>query len=154
MHGYLHHEGEGKKGAVDVASVVMNHMQTCLIPADFNPRNASNLTNKIIFVADNCAGEKKTNTVARLANLLVRGRCFATAEVAFLVKGHAKNSCDRSFNLMKQCFHGKNAHTKSMALDILNTSKDVTMINCAPAILKDYDTLLDKLCKKHPPLLS
>ena len=151
LHGYLYHEGEGKKGAVNVASMVMHYIKTYLIPADFNPRTTSNLSNKITFVADNCIGQNKNNTVIRLANLLVEGGYFATAEVAFLVKGHTKNSCDRSFNLMKQYFHGKNVYTKSMALSILNTSKDVSMIDCTPAIFKDYDTLLDKLYKRYPP---
>ena len=151
LHGYLCHEGEGKKGGVNVPSMVMNHMQTYLMPSGFNPRSNNCLTNKITFAADNCTGQNKNNAVIRLANLLVEGGYFATAEVAFLVKGHTKNSCDRSFNLMKQHFHGKNACAKEMALKVLNKSSDATMVDCTPSIFKDCDTLLDKLCKKCPP---
>ena len=32
LHGYLHNEGEGKKGGMNVASMVINYMQTYLIP--------------------------------------------------------------------------------------------------------------------------
>ena len=151
LHGYLHHEGEGKKGGANVASVVMNYAQTYLMPSGSNPRSNNCLTNKITFAADNCAGQNKNNAAIRLANLLVEGGHFATAEVAFLVKGHTKNSCDRSFNLMKQHFYGKNACTKEMALKVLNKSSDATMVDCTPSIFKDCDALLDKLCKKHPP---
>ena len=151
MHSYLCHEGEGEKGGVNVASMVMNCTQTCLAPSSFNPRSNNCLTNKITFAADNCTGQNKNNTVIRLANSLVKGGCFAAAEVAFLVKGHTKNSCDRSFNLMKQCFHRKNVRTKEMTLKALNKISDVTMVDCTPSIFKDCDALLDKLCKRCPP---
>ena len=82
-----------------------------------------------------------------LAKLLVEGGYFTTAKVAFLVKSYAKNSCDRSFNLIKQCFHRKNACTKSIAPKALNKSSDVTMIDYTLSIFKNYDTLLEKLHK-------
>lgn len=91
--GFLYHEGEGKKGANNAASLIKWFLFHHIIPSNFLP-GAHPLTNSITWVCDNCAGQNKNNVVPRLANMLVEGGYFNTINACFLVKGHTKNSCD------------------------------------------------------------
>ena len=74
--------------------MILDYLHTYPILSDFNLRDTNNLSNKITFVTDNCAGQNKNNNAIHLANLLIEGVYFTTVEIIFLVKGYTKNSCD------------------------------------------------------------
>ena len=59
------------------------------------------------FAFDNCGRQNENHMVSpRLLCFVKRGACNAIRTI-FLIKGHAKNDCDMTFNLMKQG-HRKN----------------------------------------------
>ena len=70
MHGYVHHEGEGKKRDDAVVSVIKQFLFNSIIPSDFVP-NSNPMTNKLTWVCNNCPGQHKNNVFLRLANMLV-----------------------------------------------------------------------------------
>ena len=88
--------------------------------------------------------------VLRLANLLVEGGFFSTVTVAFLVKGHTKNSCDRNFNAMKKIYHKRNIFTKDEVLKILGESEYITMIDTTLDFFNNLESLQDSIYYKYP----
>ena len=138
LHGFLYHEGEGKKGSNNVASLVRWFLFDQIIPHDFIPF-AQPLDNSITWICDNCTGQNKNNVVLRLANMLVEGGYFSKITICFLVKGHTKNSCDRNFNSMKCIYHSTNVCTKEEALDILSQSENITMVDVTPSFMIDIE---------------
>ena len=58
MHGYVHHEGEGKKRDDAVVSVIKQFLFNSIIPSDFVP-NSNPMTNKLTWVCNNCPVKKK-----------------------------------------------------------------------------------------------
>jgi hypothetical protein len=54
---------------------------------------------------------------------------FRNVEFVFYVRGHTNNACDRLFNQMKIHFHKDQVHSYGMALKILNSQPNVSMID-------------------------
>ena len=90
LHVHLYHEGEGKKGGNNVASLVMKSLITMKLINDFKtPGTASNDVLHIVF--DNCSGQNKNNMVLCLVPYLVDMGFFREVHFIFLVIGHTKN---------------------------------------------------------------
>lgn len=86
----------------------------------------------------------------RLVNLLVKGGYFVTVNIVFLIKGHAKNTCDRTFNLMKKGHRKKQACAKEQALTVLGTHDDVTIINATSSMFHECNSWQNQFCRKYP----
>jgi len=92
MYYHVYHERVGKKGANNVASLIMkmlwglNLLCEDLVGGELN----------IVF--DNCSGQNKNNTVLKLAAWLMAMWYFKSVQFIFLVVGHTKNAADCLFN--------------------------------------------------------
>ena len=98
---------------------------------------------KLCIIADNCGGQNKNNTVLRLAGWLVDMGYFASVVFIFLVRGHTKNCCDRSFNLLKNTFHNKDLFTCDDVLENFSTNPHCTVVDCNKSTFKDCGKMLD-----------
>ena len=78
---------------------------------------------EINIVMDNCGGQNKNRFVLRLLHVLVMYKICSIARIIFLIKGHTKNPCDRSFNHMKKEARKRNVYTPTDLIDALNQSR-------------------------------
>ena len=83
---YVYHEGQGKKGGNNVASMVMLYLKKK------GWLNWQKTGKELNILLDNCGGQNKNNFVLWLANLLVECKFFKTVNFIFYVKGHTKIS--------------------------------------------------------------
>jgi hypothetical protein len=60
---------------------------------------------KLTIAMDNCGGQNNNNVVLRLAPYLVEMGYLKTFDFCVCVRGHTKNSCDRTFDQMKLKYH-------------------------------------------------
>ncbi len=92
MYAHLYHEGVGKKGANNVASLVLKTLtQQNLLQED-------SAGGELNIIVDNCSGQNKNNTVLKLAAWLKAMGYFRQVNFIFLVVGHTKNAADLLFN--------------------------------------------------------
>jgi hypothetical protein len=127
-HGYT--EDVGKKGANNVASLIMKTLPKLNLLCEDSVGSELN----IIF--DNCSGQNKNNTVLKLPAWLM---------AIFLVVGHTKNASDRLFNLLKQDYWKQNLCTFDKLVRTLDKSSSLTI---HPTLSKDFlnhSKLLDGL---------
>ena len=95
MYAYIYNERVGKKGANNVASLILKTLQQLNLLQD----DAAGGELYIIF--DNCLGQNKNNTVLKLAGWLQAMGYFKKVEFIFLIVGHTKNAADSLFNSLK-----------------------------------------------------
>ena len=96
MHTHVYHEGIGKKGANNVASLIVETLRK------LNLLRENSVGGELNIIFDNCSGQNKNNAVIRLAGWLNAMNYFKEVNFLFLVVGHTKNSADRLFNCLKQ----------------------------------------------------
>ena len=84
MHPHLYHEGVGKKGANNVASLIVKTLQQLNILREYSVGGELNIK------FDNCLGQNKNN----MDN-------FKLVNFIFLIVGHTKNAADCLFNSLK-----------------------------------------------------
>ena len=136
---HVYHEGVGKKGANNVASLILKtlHQQNRL------RKDCAGGELNIFF--NNCSGQNKNNTVIKLAGWLQAMGYFITVNFIFLVVGHTKNAADRLFNSLKKEYRKKNMFTMEVLCEALNASNYVSIIPTVSDDFFDYDTLFKKL---------
>jgi hypothetical protein len=122
MHCHVYHEGIGKKGGTNVASLIVKTLQDMNILRESNPGGELN----IIF--DNCTGQNKNNTVLKLVMWLKEMGFFMRVNFVFLIVGHTKNACDHLFNLLKHQYCQKNTYTMDKLIESLSWSQKITVI--------------------------
>ena len=124
LHAKVYGEDVAGKGGNCVASMIMEHVQSQLVPtpgeANVEPIKELNL------VMDNCGGQNKNRHVLRLLTVLVKRQIVKRVNAIFLVKGHTKNPCDRMFNLLKKDTREDNIYTPAMLFEALNRQDGVT----------------------------
>ena len=98
LHSHVYHEGNGKKGANNVASLLMKTMKTMGIMRE--DMVGGELT--IVFV--NCSGQNKNNTILKLLVFLVEMEYFKKVQLLFLLIGHTTNACDHLLNVLKNIY--------------------------------------------------
>ena len=64
MHAHVYHEGIGKKGANNVASLIIETLRK------LNLLRENSVGSELNIIFDNCSGQNKNNTVIRLAGWL------------------------------------------------------------------------------------
>jgi hypothetical protein len=121
MHAHLYHKGVGKKGANNVASLIVKMLQQLNILCEDSVGGELN----IIF--DNCSGQNKNNTVLKLAAWLMAMNYFKEVNFTFLIVGHTKNAADRLFNSLKTEYRLQNLFTFQDLSEALNRSQMVTV---------------------------
>ncbi len=126
MYVHIYHEGVGKKGANNVASLIMK-MQRRL-----NLLRKDSACGELNIIFDNCSGHNKNNTVLKLAVWLKVAGYFKIVNFIFLIVGHTKNATDRLFNFLKHEYCLQNIFTMEALVEKLNASESVTVVLAEP----------------------
>jgi hypothetical protein len=92
MHAHLYHEGVGKKGANNVASLIIKTLR------QLNILCKDSVGGELNIIFDNCLGQNKNNSVLKLAAWLMAMNYFKLVNFTFLIVGHTKNAADCLFN--------------------------------------------------------
>jgi hypothetical protein len=142
LHCHVYHEGVGKKGANNVASLIMKTLRELQLLRDDAVGGELN----IIF--DNCSGQNKNNTVIKLALWIMAMGYFKKVQFIFLVVGHTKNAADRLFNSLKTDYRSQNLFTFDQLATALDRSPSVTIHRTVANDFLDYDSLLDGIYRK------
>ncbi len=93
MYTHVYHEGVGKKGANNVASLIVKSLRR------LNLLREDTAGGELNIIFDNCSGQNKNNTVLKLSAWLKAMGYFNC--VNFFIVGHTKKSADRLFNSLK-----------------------------------------------------
>lgn len=88
---YLYHEGTTNKGSNELCSLLMDYLE-----------NVTPEIKEIRLFSDNCSGQNKNHTLARLLLALTETRRFDKIEQLFPVRGHSFLPCDRDFAIIKR----------------------------------------------------
>jgi hypothetical protein len=78
--------------------------------------------------------------VLRFLVILVKRKVCKVARAIFLVRGHTKNDCDRSFNLLKKGIRKENIYTPEELFACMNKANDVEAIQVPEDGFHDWDT--------------
>jgi hypothetical protein len=139
MHCHVYNEAVAKKGANNVASLIVKTLRQLNLLRDDSAGGELN----IIF--DNCSGQNKNNTVLRLAAWLKQMGYFKKVKFVFLIVGHTKNAADRLFNSLKHEYRKENIFTMQALFDCLGVSDSVTVVPSVAEDFLDYDALFDDI---------
>jgi hypothetical protein len=140
---YIYHEGEGKKGGNNVASLIMKH----IIDKGWNvPHRGEELN----IIMDNCAGQNKNRMVLRIAPLLIELNWYYKVNMIFLVAGHTKNAADRLFNLLKKEYRKTNIYNMEQLQAKLSEHRLVEAVKVGVDDFYDFDEYLNKIYNQVP----
>jgi hypothetical protein len=139
LHCHVYHEGDGKKGANNVASLIIKTLR------QLNLLREDSVGGELSIVFNNCSGENKNNTVLRLAAWLMAIGYFKEVNFIFPVVGHTKNAADCLFNTLKNKYHKQNLFTFQGLVETLNKSLMVTIHSANPEDFLDYNKLMSSL---------
>jgi hypothetical protein len=95
LHCHVYTEGVGKKGANNVALLIMKTLQK------LNLLHKDSVGGELNIIFHNCSGKNKHNTVLKLPAWLMAMGYFNEIHFIFLVVDHTKNAADRLVNLLK-----------------------------------------------------
>jgi hypothetical protein len=133
LHAHVYHEGEGKCGGNNVASLLLKTLETKGLLTHNNPPGK-----KLVSVFDNCSGQNKNGMVLKLVPWLVEMDYFEEVEFMFLIVGHTKNPADRLFNLLKQKYRSMNLFTMEDLINCVNENESVTALQSEGDDFKDF----------------
>jgi hypothetical protein len=139
LHAHVYHEGVGKKGMNNVASLIIKTLQK------LNIFHKDSVGGELNIIFDNCSGQNKNNTVLRLAAWLTAMNYFKEVNFIFLVVGHTQNAADRLFACLKTEYHKQNIFTFQDFLETLTRSDMVMVHPETPEDFLNYDKLLSTL---------
>ena len=150
MHCHVYHEGIGKKGANNVASLIVKTLW------EINLLHENSVGGELNIIFDNCSGQNINNTVLKLAAWLKATGYFKTVNFIFLIIGHTKNAADCLFNSLKSEYCKQNIFTMEALVKKLNTSELVIVHPSArddflnySALFKIFSDLAGKIKKNH-----
>jgi hypothetical protein len=145
LNAYIYHEGEGKKGGNNVASLIMQYLdEQAYIKRGRGPRKELNI------VMDNCGGQNKNRYVLRLAPLCVELRYYRRVNIIFLVAGHTKNAADRLFNLLKVQYRKRQVFSMEQLQQTLDENEYVNCIKVDEDEFYDFGKFEDSIYKQTP----
>jgi hypothetical protein len=139
LHCHVYHEGVGKKGANNVASLIIKTLQQPNLLCE------DSVGSELNIVFNNCLGQNTNNTVLRLAAWLMAMGYFKEVNFIFLIVGHTNNAADRLFNSLKNEYRNQNLFTFQGLVDTLNKLLMVTIHPANPEGFLDYDKLMSSL---------
>ena len=142
MHCHLYTDAIGKKGANNVASLIMKTLR------HLNILRKDSVGSELNIVFDNCCGQNKNNTVLRLAVWISQSAYFLQINFIFLVVGHTKNAADRLFNLLRVMYRKKNLYIFDQLVEALGMSRTITVHPTVSEDFLDYGNLFDFFYKK------
>ena len=137
LYAHVYHEGEGKKGANNVVSLVN---KTLLLK---NLLRAGDPGKELNIIYDNCSGQNKNNNVLKFAIWLTEMGFFNEVNFVFLIVGHTKNAADRLFNCLKVQYRRQNIYTMDQLLHVLDDSPKVSVHQATASDFFDWDLYLN-----------
>lgn len=91
---FMWHEGEGRRGANEIASCLYNHLNSFI---------SNTSTDSIIFYSDSCAGQNKNSYVSTMFTLYLKtNQNIKTIDHKFLEPGHTHMECDVDHALIER----------------------------------------------------
>ena len=139
---HVYHEGVGKKGGNNVASLLVNELNR------LNILQPDKTGKELTIIMDNCAGQNKNRMVLRLANYLVEADFFETVNFIFYVVGHTKNACDRWFNTLKKNYRRRNIYSFDQMIDSMKTNSKINVTVTKESDFKNWDKFFDQHYKR------
>jgi hypothetical protein len=136
---YTYFEDHAGKGGNNVTSMLWLMLKQKGIVAPPDADDADPLK-ELNFVFDNCGGQNKNRMVLRFLVVLVKRKICKLARAIFLVRGHTKNDCDRSFNLLKKHVRHENIYTPEELFISMNKAEDVEAIQVPEDGFCDWDS--------------
>jgi hypothetical protein len=141
---YIYHEGEGKKGGNNVASLIMKH----IIDRDWHKERGGR--GELNIIMDNCAGQNKNKMVLRLAPFLVELGWYQKVNMIFLVAGHTKNAADWLFNLLKKEYQKSNIYNMQQLVNKLNDHRLIHAVKVGAEDFYDFNSYFDSIYTQIP----
>lgn len=135
---YCFHEGHGAKGGDSVTSMLHYYLNRRGLLVGGGGH--------LVLVCDNCGGQNKNRMVIRYCVWLLETKSFSKVSLLFLVAGHTKNPCDRSFNLLKKEYHRTNIFDVDDLVRVLD-SHPLVSAEYAPDF-REWDKYLDQLYQR------
>ena len=119
MHCHVYTDAVGRKGANNVASLIMKTSR------HLNFLHDDEHSSELNIIFDNCCGQNKNNTVSRLETWIAKMGCFLEVNFIFLIVGRTKNAADRLFNSLKVQYRKRNLYTFNQLVEALGTSRTI-----------------------------
>jgi hypothetical protein len=150
LYAHVYHEGKGKKGGNNVASLILKTLRLLgpLIP------DGGVSIKELNIVFDNCSGQNKNNHVLRLVPFLVEMDYFQRVNFIFLVVGHAKNVCDHLFNILKLNLRKKDVVTFDDFLKNMNLHESCTAIPAESGDFRDINGFFNAYYHRYNAVLK
>lgn len=148
MHCHVYHEGVGKKGANNVASLIISTLRA------ENIMRENDIGGELNIVFDNCSGQNKNNTVLKLSVWLVELGYFKAVNLIFLIVGHTKNAADHLFNALKFEYRKHNIFTMEKLISHLSFSESITVQPTKADQFFDYDKYFDSYYRNFEGLVK
>lgn len=145
---HVYFEYDGKKGGNNFASLIWKELHR-------KGLKAGSKAKELNFVFDNCSGQNKNRMVIRLLTISVALGYAKKVVAIFLIRGHTKNDCDRTFNLMKILYRKSNVYTPQQLLQHIETNDKVTCVPVDSTVdFKDFCAFEEKYLSKLPKMLN
>ena len=144
MDAYYYFEHEGFKGGNNVASLIDKHF------LKNNMLDKDDPIGEVVFSFDNCGGQNKNQIVLGYFAHRVEEGYFNKVVVCFLVRGHTKNACDRTFNLLKNEYRKKDLYSSKQLDEVLNKAEDVTATKVEADEFLDWAAAIKPLFSMPP----
>jgi hypothetical protein len=138
LHAYPYHEGMGRKGGDNVASLFMLYLEQKGWLQD------GVTGQELTIIMDNCPGQNKNNHVIRLALYLVEAKYFKKVTCLFYIAGHTKNCADRWFNTLKKKYRKMNIYTYDQLCHNFRTNERIEVINYTDGTFKYWKKFCDQ----------
>jgi hypothetical protein len=123
LHAYPYHEGMGRKGGDNVASLFMLYLEQ-------KGWLQEGVTGKeLTIIVDNCPGQNKDNHVIRLTLYLVEAKYFKKVTSLFYIAGHTKNCADQWFNTLKKKYRKMYIYTYNQLCHNFQTNARIEVFN-------------------------
>jgi hypothetical protein len=139
LHCHVYTKGVSKKGASNVALLIMKTLQK------LNLLCTDSVGGELNIVFDNCSGQNKNNAVLKLPAWLMAIGYFKEIHFIFFMVGHTNNVADRLFNSLKQDYWKQNLFTFDELVQMLDKSLLLTIHPTVAEDCLDYSKLLDSL---------
>jgi hypothetical protein len=139
LHCHVYTKDLGKKGAINVALLIMKTLQKLNLICNYSFGSEFNT------IFDNCSGQNKNNTVLKLPAWLMAMGYFKEMHYIFLVVGNMKNVADCLFNLLKQEYWKQILFTFDKLVRTLDELLSLTIHPTVAVNFLNYNKLLDSL---------